>query len=52
MLVKDLDGSNKRFVFTDELEATKLNTARSRKNWIKRQKSIGRKNGVAPDFGY
>ena len=52
VLVRDLDGSNKRFVFADELEATKLNSARSRKNWIKRQKSIARKNGVAPDFGY
>ena len=52
VLVRDLDGSNKRFVLADELEATKLNSARSRKNWIKRQKSIARKNGVAPDFGY
>ena len=52
VLVKDLDGSNKRFVFADELEETQVNSARSRKNWIKRQRSIARKNGVPPNFGY
>ena len=52
VLVKDLDGSNERLIFADELEETQINSARSRKNWIKRQRSIARKNGVPPNYSH
>ena len=52
VLVKDLDGSNERFIFADELEKTQINSARSRKNWIKRQRSTARKNGVPPRYSH
>ena len=52
VLVKDLDRSNERFIFANELKRTQINSARSRKNWIKRQRSTARKNGVPPRYSY
>ena len=52
VLVKDLDGSNERFIFADELERSQVNSKRSRKSWIKRQRSTARKNRVLQRYSY
>ena len=47
--IKLVDGPARqwgRWVFSDELDSTVLNTKRSRKNWLKRQKATNRKKGI------
>ena len=47
--IKLVDGPARQWgrgVFTDELDSTVLNTKRSRKNWLKRQKATNRKKGI------
>ena len=45
MYVRDLDGSSGKYLFTDELECTLLNSKRARKNWVRRGRARSRKWG-------
>ena len=43
--VENINGSGKRYLFTDELESMMLNSKRARKNWVRRRRARCREFG-------